>query len=318
MYNSNKNQFFNNKKRYKTPVRKKNKNYYNKLNKTADNPLNKKPTIEFDLTSLDNDIEITKISIDYDETKDRISNVLSNTNKTRLTIKLGPFQEKIENEKLLTEDEDDFLENINHDHFIKVIEIIFENLFSFLDIKSFFNIMTVNKQYFHLIIKLLINKLENKIKNINQNLKELKFNYKSFNLKEEKIKLFEYNNSSLRALSILNSITKENFFTEKKINFEDKKIKIIFDLYFIAIGKKKDVITLNFKNELREKYTMNYFKNSNHKNFGNIIDYDLKQLKFNDEIINSLFECSYGKLNSIAPKNFQRLNKNITWFSYLI
>ena len=63
---------------------------------------------------------------------------------------------------------------------------------------------------------------------------------------------------------------------------------------------------------------MNYFKNSNHKNFGNIIDYDLKQLKFNDEIINSLFECSYGKLNSIAPKNFQRINKNITWFSYLI
>ena len=44
--------------------------------------LNKKPTIEFDLTSLDNDIEITKISINYDETKDRISNVLSNTNKT--------------------------------------------------------------------------------------------------------------------------------------------------------------------------------------------------------------------------------------------
>ena len=316
--NLNKNQFFNNRKRYKTPVRKKNKNYYNKLNKTADNSLNKKPTIEFDLTSLDNDIEITKISINYDETKDRISNVLSNTNKTRLTIKLGPFQEKIENEKLLTEDEDVFLENINHEPFKKVIETIFENLFSFLDIKSFFNIMTVNKQYFHLIIKLLINKLENKIKNINQNLKELKSNNKSLNLKDEKIKLFEYNNSSLRALSILNSITKENFFTEKKINFEDKKIKIIFDLYFITIGKKKDVITLNFKNELREKYTMNYFKNSNHKNFGNIIDYDLKQLKFNDEIINSLFECSYGKLNFIAPKNFQRINKNITWFCYLI
>ena len=137
-------------------------------------------------------------------------------------------------------------------------------------------------------------------------------------LKEEKIKIFEYNNSSLRALSILNSITKENFFSEKKINFEDKKIKIIFDLYFIALGKKKDIITLNYKNELREKYIMNYFKNSNNKNFGNIIDYDLKQLKFNDEIINSLFEYSYGKLNFISPKIFQRINKNMTWFCYLI
>ena len=63
---------------------------------------------------------------------------------------------------------------------------------------------------------------------------------------------------------------------------------------------------------------MNYFKNSNNKNFGNIIDYDLKQLKFNDEIINSLFEYSYGRLNFISPKIFQRINKNMTWFCYLI
>ena len=314
--NQNKNQYFNNRKKYKTPVRKKNKNYFNILNKTADNFLIKKETIDFDLASLDNDIEITKISINYDENKDKISTELFNTNKTRLTIRLGDLEEKIEKEKLLIDN--DFIFDTGQDYFIKVIDIIFENLFSFLDIKSFFNIITLNKEYFHLIIKLIINKLENKVKDINQNLKEFKSNNKSSMLKEEKIKIFEYNNSSLRALSILNSITKENFFSEKKINFEDKKIKIIFDLYFIALGKKKDIITLNYKNELREKYIMNYFKNSNNKNFGNIIDYDLKQLKFNDEIINSLFEYSYGKLNIISPKIFQRINKNMTWFCYLI
>ena len=314
--NQNKNQYFNNRKKYKTPVRKKNKNYFNILNKTADNFLIKKETIDFDLASLDNDIEITKISINYDENKDKISTELFNTNKTRLTIRLGDLEEKIEKEKLLIDN--DFIFDTGQDYFIKVIDIIFENLFSFLDIKSFFNIITLNKEYFHLIIKLIINKLENKVKDINQNLKEFKSNNKSSMLKEEKIKIFEYNNSSLRALSILNSITKENFFSEKKINFEDKKIKIIFDLYFIALGKKKDIITLNYKNELREKYIMNYFKNSNNKNFGNIIDYDLKQLKFTDEIINSLFEYSYGKLNFISPKIFQRINKNMTWFCYLI
>ena len=108
------------------------------------------------------------------------------------------------------------------------------------------------------------------------------------------------------------------FFQKKKINFEDKNIKIIFDLYFIVIGKKKDVITCNYKNGFREKFIMNYFKNSNKKIFGNVIDDEVKQIKFTDEIINSLYEYSYGKLNIISPKIFQRINKNITWFCYLI
>ena len=116
----------------------------------------------------------------------------------------------------------------------------------------------------------------------------------------------------------MNSITVDNFLTEKKINFEDKNIKIIFDLYFIAIGKKKDVITCNYKNGFREKFVMNHFKNSNKKNIGNVIDDEMKQIKFTDEIINSLYEYSYNKLNVISPKIFQRVNKNITWFCYLI
>ena len=103
---------------------------------------------------MDNDIEITKISINYDENKDKISTELFNTNKTRLTIRLGDLEEKIEKEKLLIDN--DFIFDTGQDYFIKVIDIIFEDLFSFLDIKSFFNIITLNKEYFHLIIKLLI------------------------------------------------------------------------------------------------------------------------------------------------------------------
>ena len=304
------------KKRFKTPVRKKNKNYFNKLCKTVENSTKKKGKIDFDLASLDNDIEITKISINYDENKDYISNELFNLKNTRFTIRLGAFEEKIENEKLLVDD--DILFPNTSDDFLQIIEIIFDNLFSFLDIKSFFNIIMLNKKFLNLIIKLLIDKLENKNKNINQYLTDMKSNNKSLTLKEEKIKLFEYNNSSIKALSILNSITVDNFLTEKKIDFEDKNIKLIFDLYFIAIGKKKDIITCNYQNGFREKYIINYFKNSNKKNVGNVIDDELKQLKFNDEIINSLYEYSYNKLNVISPKNFQRINKNVTWFCYLI
>ena len=314
--NQSKHSHFTYKKKIKTPVRKKNKNYFNKLYKTPENQKNKQGKIDFDLASLDNDIEITKISINYDENKDRISNELLNLKNARLTIRLGALAEKIENEKLLIDD--DIIFPKISDDFLQVIEIIFDNLYSFLDIKSFFNMIILNKMYFNLILKLLINKLENKNISINQYLTDLKSKNKSLNLKEEKIKAFEYNNSSIRALSFLNSITVDNFLTEKKINFEDKNIKIIFDLYFIAIGKKKDVITCNYKNGFREKFVMNHFKNSNKKNIGNVIDDEMKQIKFTDEIINSLYEYSYNKLNVISPKIFQRVNKNITWFCYLI
>ena len=301
---------------YRTPVRKKNKNLYNKISKTPDNTLRKKDKIDFDITSLDNDIEITKISINFDENQDMALNELNNINKTRFTIRLGPLAEKIQNEKLLIDDDDMFPKE--PDIFLNSIEYIFGNLFSFLDIQSFFNFMMINKSYYKLIIKLIINKLENKIKDINKNITELKQNNKSIIFSEEKTKIFEFNNSSMRALSILNSISVESFFNEKKINFEDSKIKLLFDIYFIALGKKIDIININFGNSSREKYIKNYFKNSNKKIIGNIIDNDFKKLLFNNEVINALYEYSYNKLNIISPKNFQRVNKNVTMFCYII
>ena len=301
---------------YRTPVRKKNKNLYNKISKTPDNTLRKKDQIDFDITSLDNDIEITKISINFDENQDMALNELNNINKTRFTIRLGPLAEKIQNEKLLIDDDDMFPKE--PDIFLNSIEYIFGNLFSFLDIQSFFNFMMINKSYYKLIIKLIINKLEIKIKDINKNITELKQNNKSIIFSEEKTKIFEFNNSSMRALSILNSISVESFFNEKKINFEDSKIKLIFDIYFIALGKKKDIININFGNCSREKYIKNYFKNNNKKIIGNIIDNDFKKLLFNNEVINALYEYSYNKLNIISPKNFQRVNKNVTMLCYII
>ena len=283
-----------NKKKIKTPVRKKNKIY---------------------VVSLDNDIEITKMSINPDDNQERISNELYNIGNIRLTIKLGNLAETIENEKLLIDD--DIFSNTS-DIFYKSIEYIFDNLFAFLDIKSFFNFVMVNKSYFHLIIKLMVSKLENKTKEINNYLTDLKVQNKSLNLKEEKIKAFEYNNSSIRALSILNSLSVDNFFSEKKINFSDKNISLIFDLFFITIGKKKEIITCNYENGYREKYIIKYFKNNNKNKVGNILDNEFKKINFTDEIINSLYEYSYNKLNIISPKNFQRVNKNITWFCYLI
>ena len=159
-----KNSHIYNKRKIKTPTRKKNKIYLNKICKTEDKSSKKIDKIDFDLTSLDNDIEITKISINYDENQNQelVERELNNINKTRLTIKLGAFAEKIENEKLLVDD--DIFFSKSFDNFYKIIEIIFENIFSFLDIKSFLNFMMINKTYSNLIIKLLVIKIEKKNK----------------------------------------------------------------------------------------------------------------------------------------------------------
>ena len=116
-----KNSHIYNKRKIKTPTRKKNKIYLNKICKTEDKSSKKIDKIDFDLTSLDNDIEITKISINYDENQNQelVERELNNINKTRLTIKLGAFAEKIENEKLLVDD--DIFFSKSFDNFYKII-----------------------------------------------------------------------------------------------------------------------------------------------------------------------------------------------------
>ena len=80
-----------------------------------------------------------------------------NLKNARLTIRLGALAEKIENEKLLIDD--DIIFPKISDDFLQIIEIIFDNLFSFLDIKSFFNMIILNKMYFNSILKLLMNRI---------------------------------------------------------------------------------------------------------------------------------------------------------------
>ena len=177
--------------------------------------------------------------------------------------------------------------------------------------------MLANKDYLKLILRLIITKIEKKLKGINQILLDLKKN-NQLNLEENEIKPFEYNINSIRALSLLNSTTVYNFFNEKKINFNNKFINVIFDLYFISIGKKKDIISYIFNNKLKEKYILNHFENNNNKNIGPILDYEIKHIIFNNEIINSLYNYSYNYINILSPNYFQKINKNVALFSFLI
>ena len=322
---------------YKTPKRK-NTNI-SKQCKTEERLHLNNNKLYNDISLLDNGIDI------YNNYDQRISNLemspYENKNSQkeelspeRISLKLGPLIETIDNEKRIYFLGDnlfkkDFIPNTKqnkiksknnyyNNSFLIMIEYIFDYLYAFLDNKSIFNLLIVNKDFFKLILRLIIAKLEKKIKRINQNLLEMKQNNMFLKLEENYIKSFDYNINSNRAISLLNPITVENFFNEKKIDFNNNLINLIFDLYFISIGKKSDIISLNFDNKLKEPYIINHFKNNNNKYIGPILDYEIKHIIFNNEIINALYDYSHKYINIISPNYFQKINKNIALFSFLI
>ena len=247
-----------------------------------------------------------------------------------MSIQLGPLIETIDNEKRIYFLGDNlFRKEITYNHiktktkynsynnpFLIIIEYIFDYLYIFLDIKSLFNLIISNKDYFKLILRLLITKVEKKLKEINKVISDIK-KTRAFIIKE-KVKPFEYNVNSVRAISLLNSITVESFFNENKIDFNNKYINIIFDLYFICLGKKKDIILYNCDKFLKEKYIINHFKNNKNKYIGPILNHEIKNIIFNNEIINSLYNYSYNYISNISPNYFQKINKNIALLSFLI
>lgn len=324
-----------------TPKRYK-KNNFNRQCKTEERSYKNKSKI-FNESYLDNN-ELDKISINYDE--ERITNLEIHENEKkalekeeffpeRISIQLGPLIETIDNEKriyflghnlfekdiILSKKSLKLKKKHCYNSFLIIIEYIFEYFYLFLDKKSLFNLLVANKDYFKFLLRLIITKIEKKLKGINQTLFDLKQNNKLINLEEDtlKVKPFEYNINSTRALSLLTSMTVDNFFYEQKIDFNNNIINLIFILYFISIGKKHDILILNYDNKLKEKYIINHFQNNNkNKNIGQILDYEIKNIIFTDEVKNALFDYSYNYINIISPNYFQKINKNIALFSFLI
>ena len=324
-----------------TPKRNK-KNYFKNHYKTEEKFYKKKSKIlnnvyldSSEKDKISSKIESEKIinlEIENYQEKEEETLKKEEINDDRLSIKLGPLTETIDNEKRIYFLGHDFFKkdviynkssnkskySYYNNSFLIIIEYIFDYLFEFLDSKSLFSLLIANKDFFKLILRLIIAKIEKKLKGINQVLSNLKEKNISLNLEGYELKSFQYNLNTIRAISLLNTITVENFFNEKKIDFNDNLINLIFDLYFISIGKKLDILTFNFDRKIKEKYIINHFKFKNKKYMGPILDYELKHIVINNEIINSLYEYSYKFINIISPNYFQKINKNIALFSFLI
>jgi hypothetical protein len=159
-----------------------------------------------------------------------------------------------------------------------------------------------------IIIKEKINNLIKKYKNINMNFTEINH--------------FKCNINSTRAIILLNSISIHNLFKPSSPLMNNNDVIFIFELFFIAIGKKAEILKYNKYNKSNNSkkwmYICKYFKDNENKLLGNIIEKELINKKYNNEIINSLYEWSHNKINIITPNYFQKINKDIAILVFII
>ena len=183
----------------------------------------------------------------------------------------------------------------------------------FLDINDLCKLMLVNKECYKTIMNILISKTEITIDILEEEISKIKESNKDINYDELKINPFKFNENSSRAVFLLNNNTDFNL-----VNINNKmsrEIFIIFGIFFIAIGKKKEYINL-ITDEQKMNYTNNYFKKD--ISLGTIIEKEIKGKIFDDKIIASLYKYSYRYLNIISPNRFQKINKDFAIFVFVI
>ena len=183
----------------------------------------------------------------------------------------------------------------------------------FLDTNDLCKLMLVNKECYKTIMNILISKTEITIDILEEEISKIKESNKDINFNELKINPFKFNENSSRAVFLLNNNSDFNL-----ININNKmsrEIFIIFGIFFIAVGKKKEYINL-ITDEEKMNYTNNYFKKEN--SLGKIIEKEIKGKIFDDKIIASLYKYSYRYLNIISPNRFQKINKDFAIFVFVI
>ena len=120
-------------------------------------------------------------------------------------------------------------------------------------------------------MNILISKTEITIDILEEEIEKLKESNININFDEVKINPFSFSSNSLRAVSLLNNSSGFNL-----INLENKisrEIFIIFGIFFIAVGKKKEYLSFITK-EQKINYISNYFKKD--ISLGNLIEKEIK------------------------------------------
>ena len=183
----------------------------------------------------------------------------------------------------------------------------------YLDIPELCNIMLVNKECYATIMNILISKTEITIDILEEEISKLKELNTSINFDDVKINPFSFSSNSTRAISLLNNSSGFNLIN---INSKaSKEIFIIFGIFFIAAGKKKEYLSL-VTEEQKINFISNYFKKD--VSLGNLIENEIKGKIFDDKTIASLYKYSYRYINIISPNRFQRINKDFAIFVFVV
>ena len=192
-----------------------------------------------------------------------------------------------------------------------------------MSLKDIFKLALINKEFFKIIVKNLIEKLETKVGKIKDKINEIINNSQGYiNIKEKQFKKIEKNIFNERAMNLIDAISKKRLFKEKSSLMNNKDIILIFELFFISIGKKYDIMQydtndINTKTK-RWNYFCKYFNNQENKYLMKVIEKALFNGNFNNEIINALYEWSIKNIEKIKPNHYQIINKDIAIFAFLI
>ena len=188
----------------------------------------------------------------------------------------------------------------------------------YLDTKDIFNLMRVNKECLKAIINFLISKTEISIEILEDEIKKLKNFNSNVNFENLTKKPFIFSANSNRAISLLNSNSGKNILKLNPEQLNKKEIILAYSLYFIAIGHKKDILFMDEIDKIT--YMQNYFKNncSESITLGKLIEKELNGRFLDDKIISILYSLSKKQLKIISPNYFQKINKDVAIFVFII
>ena len=188
----------------------------------------------------------------------------------------------------------------------------------FLDIKDLCNIMLLNKECFTNIMNALISKTEITIDILEEEINKLKDSNKDIDFTKITIQPFKLSSNSSRAISLLNNSADCNLIKFGKNHSVNREIFIVFGIFFIAAGKKKEFLRLKSEEE-KIDYISNYFKKDIEKmSLGSLIEKEISGKIFDDDTISSLYRYSNKHINIISPSKFQKTNKDVAIFVFVV
>ena len=137
---------------------------------------------------------------------------------------------------LLNLSQNDELLNNTLNNYEEKLESSIEYIIEYLSIKDLFNLVLINKEFYKIIIKYFIEKIEIKIEKIKEKINEIINKSKGYiNIKEKEFKKIEKNIFNEREINLINLISTKKLFISKSFLMNNKDIIFLFELFFISL-----------------------------------------------------------------------------------